>query len=228
MIDKRFQRQEWLFSDEAMQKLSQSSVIVFGVGGVGGQVCEVLARSGVGKIALVDFDKVSITNINRQIIALGSTLNQLKVEVMKQRLLDIHPDMRIETFPICYDEQTKNQICLENYDYIVDAIDMVSSKVLLICEAKKANIPIISAMGAGNKIHPELFTVGKLNQTSICPLARIMRYQLKKHNITDLKVVYSKELPIKYDNEKPGSYIVATATMGILLADALIKDLMQF
>ena len=194
-MNKRFLRNQILFFDKDLSKLANLKVIIFGVGGVGGQVVEMLARSGIENLTLVDFDRVNITNINRQIIALESTIDKLKVEVFKDRILDINPNAKVTIFPIVYDEN--HLINLNDYDYIIDAIDQVSSKILLIKEAYKAKVKIISAMGAGNKLNPLAFKVAKINQTSVCPLAKIIRNELKKYGISDLKVVYSQENSIK-------------------------------
>lgn len=226
-MENRFIRTESLLGTLGIEKLNKSSVIIFGVGGVGGQVCEILARSGVGKFTLVDNDIVNITNINRQIIALESSLNELKVDVMKKRILDINPHAKVETKAIFFDCTNIASINLEEYDYVVDAIDSIKSKVLLICEAKKRNIPIISAMGAGNKTNPLAFKVAKLNQTSMCPLAKTLRYELKKYNITDLKVVYSTEQPHKTNHPFVGSLASITSTMGNILANEVIFDLIE-
>ena len=171
-MNKRFLRNQILFFDKDLSKLANLKVIIFGVGGVGGQVVEMLARSGIENLTLVDFDRVNITNINRQIIALESTIDKLKVEVFKDRILDINPNAKVTIFPIVYDEN--HLINLNDYDYIIDAIDQVSSKILLIKEAYKAKVKIISAMGAGNKLNPLAFKVAKINQTSVCPLAKII------------------------------------------------------
>ena len=229
-MNKRFLRNQILFFDKDLSKLANLKVIIFGVGGVGGQVVEMLARSGIENLTLVDFDRVNITNINRQIIALESTIDKLKVEVFKDRILDINPNAKVTIFPIVYDEN--HLINLNDYDYIIDAIDQVSSKILLIKEAYKAKVKIISAMGAGNKLNPLAFKVAKINQTSVCPLAKIIRNELKKYGISDLKVVYSKENSIKtnyVENNKKviGSWASVTSTMGNIIANEVLKDLIE-
>lgn len=229
-MNKRFLRNQILFFDKDLSKLANLKVIIFGVGGVGGQVVEMLARSGMENLTLVDFDRVNITNINRQIIALESTIDKLKVEVFKDRILDINPNAKVVIFPIVYDEN--HLINLNDYDYIIDAIDQVSSKILLIKEAYKAKVKIISAMGAGNKLNPLAFKVAKINQTSVCPLAKIIRNELKKYGISDLKVVYSQENSIKtnyVENNKKviGSWASVTSTMGNIIANEVLKDLIE-
>ena len=229
-MNKRFLRNQILFFDKDLSKLANLKVIIFGVGGVGGQVVEMLARSGIENLTLVDFDRVNITNINRQIIALESTIDKLKVEVFKDRILDINPNAKVVIFPIVYDEN--HLINLNDYDYIIDAIDQVSSKILLIKEAYKAKVKIISAMGAGNKLNPLAFKVAKINQTSVCPLAKIIRNELKKYDISDLKVVYSQENSIKtnyVENNKKviGSWASVTSTMGNIIANEVLKDLIE-
>ncbi len=229
-MNKRFLRNQILFFDKDLSNLANLKVIIFGVGGVGGQVVEMLARSGIENLTLVDFDRVNITNINRQIIALESTIDKLKVEVFKDRILDINPNAKVTIFPIVYDEN--HLINLNDYDYIIDAIDQVSSKILLIKEAYKAKVKIISAMGAGNKLNPLAFKVAKINQTSVCPLAKIIRNELKKYGISDLKVVYSQENSIKtnyVENNKKviGSWASVTSTMGNIIANEVLKDLIE-
>ena len=229
-MNKRFLRNQILFFDKDLSKLANLKVIIFGVGGVGGQVVEMLARSGIENLTLVDFDRVNITNISRQIIALESTIDKLKVEVFKDRILDINPNAKVTIFPIVYDEN--HLINLNDYDYIIDAIDQVSSKILLIKEAYKAKVKIISAMGAGNKLNPLAFKVAKINQTSVCPLAKIIRNELKKYGISDLKVVYSQENSIKtnyVENNKKviGSWASVTSTMGNIIANEVLKDLIE-
>lgn len=229
-MNKRFLRNQILFFDKDLSKLANLKVIIFGVGGVGGQVVEMLARSGIENLTLVDFDRVNITNINRQIIALESTIDKLKVEVFKDRILDINPNAKVTIFPIVYDEN--HLINLNDYDYIIDAIDQVSSKIVLIKEAYKSKVKIISAMGAGNKLNPLAFKVTKINQTSVCPLAKIIRNELKKYGISDLKVVYSQENSIKtnyVENNKKviGSWASVTSTMGNIIANEVLKDLIE-
>ena len=232
-MNERFSRTEVLFGTDAMKKLRDSRVIVFGVGGVGGHVAEALVRSGVGHIAIVDFDKVEETNINRQLVALTSTIGKSKVEVLKNRLLDINPSLDIEAIEKFYLPENENEFDLSKYDYIVDAVDNMSAKISLACRANELNVPIISAMGAGNKIEPTMLEVSDIYKTSVDPLAKILRHELRNRGIKKLKVVYSKEEPIKVDlkNEKrraiPGSTSFVPSTMGLIIASEVIKDLFK-
>ena len=193
----QFARTELLFGKEAMQKLNNSRVAVFGIGGVGGYTVEALVRSGVGAIDLIDDDKVCLTNLNRQIIATRKTVGKYKVDVMKERILDINPDVIVNTHKCFYLPETKDEFDFSRYSYVVDAVDTVTAKIQLVLEAESAGIPIISSMGAGNKINPAMFEVADIYETSVCPLAKVMRRELKKRNIRHLKVVYSKEKPIR-------------------------------
>lgn len=228
----RFSRSKLILKDD-FEKIAHSSVLIFGIGGVGSYTAEALIRCGVGKIGLVDNDTVSESNINRQLVALTSTVGRKKVEVMQERGLDINPDAEICAYPLFYGADTENEIDLSEYDLIIDAIDTVSSKLLLIENAKKAGIPIISAMGAGNKLSSGDFIITDINKTNTCPLARVMRYELKKRGIKKLTVVYSPEAPIsplKTDEvsgkrQTPGSLPYVTGTMGLRLADAAIQTL---
>ena len=195
MLD-RFSRTQLVFGKEAMDRLKGSRVAVFGVGGVGGYTVEALARSGVGAIDIIDDDKVCLTNINRQIIATGKTVGKYKVDVAKERIEEINPDCKVTAFRTFYMPETANQFDFTQYDYVVDAIDTVTGKIALIENAKNAGTPIISSMGAGNKVDPTAFEVADIYKTSVCPLARVMRYELKRRGIKKLKVVYSKEKPI--------------------------------
>lgn len=192
----RFSRTELLYGKDAMEKLSKSRVAVFGIGGVGGYTVEALARSGVGAIDLIDDDKVCLTNINRQIIATEKSIGKYKVDVAKERLLDINPDIKIETYKTFYSPLNSSEFDFTKYDYIVDAIDSVTGKIELVVRAEECNTPIISSMGAGNKKEASRFEVDDIYNTSVCPLARVMRYELRKRGIKKLKVVYSKEKPI--------------------------------
>ena len=188
----QFSRTELLLGKEAIKKLAASRVAVFGVGGVGGYVAEALARSGVGTIDLIDSDQVSLTNLNRQIIALHSTVGRYKTEVMKERILDINPDAAVHTHNCFFLPETKNEFDFSEYSYVVDAVDTVTAKIELVMEAQKAGTPIISSMGAGNKLDPTAFEVADIYKTSVCPLAKVMRRELKKRGVKKLKVVYSK------------------------------------
>ena len=227
-----FSRSEALLGHEAMEKLQKSHVAVFGIGGVGGHICEALARSGVGTITLVDADTVSESNINRQIVALSSTIGKLKCSIMAERMKDINPDIKVITKPLFFGEETKDDFDFSSFDYIADAIDTVSSKLLLCEISAKLNIPIISSMGTGNKLDPSLFKICDISKTSVCPLARVMRYELRKRDIKKLKVLYSKETPVKaFADEKkggrpaPSSVSFVPSVAGLMIAGEIIKDL---
>ncbi|MEA4988703.1 MAG: tRNA threonylcarbamoyladenosine dehydratase [Anaerovorax sp.] len=227
-----FSRTALLLGEEAINTLSHASVAVFGVGGVGGYTTEALARSGIGHFALFDNDTVSLTNINRQIIATHKTIGRLKVEVMKERILDINPNAVVEIYPVFYTTENADQFDLSNFSYIVDAIDTVASKLLLIERAKTAKTPIICSMGAGNKLDPTRFEVTDIAKTSVCPLAKVIRSELRKRNIKDVKVVYSKEEAIKPapstetgKRQIPGSIAFVPSVAGLIIAGEVIKDL---
>ncbi len=232
-----FSRTELLFGSDAMKKLKSSRVAVFGVGGVGGYVAEALARSGVGSLDLIDSDSVSLTNLNRQIVALHSTIGRYKVDVMKERILDINPEAKVTVYKCFYLEETKSLFDFSCYDYVVDAVDTVSAKIQLIMQAKEAGTPIISSMGAGNKTHPELFSVADISETSVCPLARVMRQECKKRGLTNVKVVYSKESPLapkatecsekKGNSTAPGSTAFAPSAAGLLIASQVVRELAE-
>ncbi len=231
-MDNRFIRTELLLGKEGMEKLRRSTVAVFGIGGVGSFTCEALVRSGLGKIILIDYDIIDISNINRQIHATSKTVGLAKVEVMKERLLDINPELKVVTYKEKYNEETKEKLISTDYDYVVDAIDMVTSKIDLIATCKEKNIPIISSMGAGNKLNPTLLQVGDIYSTHTCPLAKVMRRELKKKNIKELKVVWSRENPMKVNLERdeirkavPGSVAFVPSVAGLILASEVIKDL---
>ena len=205
---------------------------VFGIGGVGSFTSEALVRAGLGKIILIDYDIIDITNINRQIHATSKTVGLVKVEVMKERLLAINPELKIEIYREKYNEKNREKLISTAYDYVVDAIDMVTAKIDLITTCKEKNIPIISSMGAGNKLNPTLLEVGDIYSTHTCPLAKVMRRELKRRNIKELKVVWSKEKPIKVNLEKagvrkavPGSVSFVPSVAGLILASEVVKDL---
>lgn len=234
-MDEQFLRTKMLIGSEALEKLKQSRVAVFGVGGVGGYVVEALARAGVGNIDIIDNDTISVSNLNRQIIALNSTVGKLKVEVSKERLLDINPSINVKTYKCFFTRDTKFDF--SKYDYVVDAIDTVVGKLELIIRAKSVNVPIICSMGTGNKMNPTMFEVADISKTSVCPLARVIRQELKKRRINNVKVVFSKEIPWKpivtedMKIEKKGDRIAPTsnsfcpAVAGLILASEVIKDL---
>ena len=195
----QFSRTELLIGEEAIQKLQNSRVAVFGIGGVGGYVVEALARSGIGAIDLIDNDTVSLSNINRQLVATLQTIGKYKVDVAKEHIEDINPDVKVKTHKVFYTPENADLFNFLDYDYIVDAIDTVVGKIELVVNAKKCGTPIICSMGAGNKMHPEMFEIADISKTSVCPLAKVMRQELKKRRISKVKVVYSKELPIKHE-----------------------------
>lgn len=223
-MKEEFSRTAKVIGEENLDKLNNAHVAVFGIGGVGGHAAEALVRAGIGNIDIIDSDTVSLSNINRQIVALHSTVGKLKVEVLKDRLIDINPDLNINVYPVFYDESTENQFDFEKYDYIVDAIDSIASKIELIVNATEKNVKIISAMGAGNKLEPSLFEVSDIYKTSVCPLAKTMRYELKKRGVKKLKCVYSKELP-KVRTTPPGSLSFTPSVMGLIMAGEVVKDL---
>lgn len=193
----QFSRTELLLGKEAMQKLAAARVAVFGIGGVGGYVCEALVRSGVGAFDLIDDDKVCLTNLNRQIIATRKTVGQYKAEVMKERILEINPNAEVTVHKCFFLPENAQQFPFEEYDYIVDAVDTVTAKIELVLKAKEKNVPVISCMGAGNKLDASRFKVADIYQTKVCPLARVMRRELKKRGVEKLKVVYSEEKPVR-------------------------------
>ncbi len=204
-MPEQFSRTQLLYGAEAMKKLAVSRVAVFGIGGVGGYVVEALARSGIGALDLIDDDKVCLSNINRQIIATINTIGKYKVDVAGERVHDINPDCRVRTYKTFFLPQTQDLFDFADYDYVVDAIDTVTGKLAIIEKAKKAGVPVISSMGAGNKLNAALFEVADIYQTSVCPLAKVIRHECKKRGIDSLKVVYSKEKPIRPRDEMSGS-----------------------
>lgn len=220
-----FERTELLLGNTVVNHLSQAHVAVFGVGGVGGYVCEALARSGLGSITIVDRDKVSRSNINRQIIALNSTVGRAKVDVMKDRLKDINPDIHIDAREMFFLPENADEFDFSQYDYVVDAVDTVTAKLTIIESAKAAGVPVISSMGAGNKLNPTEFRVADISKTSVCPLARVMRRELKQRNITDVKCVYSTEESIEHAGENIGSVAWVPSVAGLIIAGEVIKDL---
>lgn len=230
----KFERLELQIGEEKLNKLKKSRVAIFGVGGVGGYVAEALARSGISNFLLVDNDKVSESNINRQIIALTSTIGEYKTELMKERIQNINPDAIVDIKTEFYDKNNYLNFNLKDYNYVADCIDTITSKLLLIEECKKNDVKIISAMGAGNKMNPLSYKVSDIYKTEVCPLARVMRYELRKRGIKSLKVVYSNEEPIKpiYKEEiegklPPSSNAYMPSIMGLIIASEIIKDLIK-
>lgn len=223
-----FKRTEALIGEESLEKLKKSHVAVFGLGGVGGHVVEALARSGIGTLTLIDNDSIKESNINRQIIALNSTVGELKTEAFKKRIHDINPSANVNVINLFYLPETKEQINFSAFDYVVDAIDTVSGKISIVEECDKINIPLISSMGTGNKLDPTAFEISDIYKTSVCPLARVMRYELKKRGIKKLKVLYSKEQPIKTDcGRLPSSISFVPSVAGLIIAGEVIKDLIK-
>ena len=227
-------RTAYVYGENAIEKLQKAKVAVFGVGGVGGYICEALCRAGVGHIDIFDRDTVSLSNINRQIIALHSTVGRTKVEVMKERMLDINPDCEINAHNVFYLPENADEFDLSSYDYIADAVDTVAAKLEIAVRAYQYRIPVISAMGAGNKTDPTRFEVADISETSVCPLARVMRRELKARGIKKYKVVYSKEEPRKsgiIDPESgkaiPGSLSFVPSAMGLIMAGEIINDLVK-
>lgn len=223
-----FKRTEALIGQEAVSKLKSSNVAVFGLGGVGGYVAESLARSGVGHLTVVDNDTIKESNINRQIIALHSTIGKLKTEAFEIRLKDINPEIEITSLNLFYLPENKDTIDFSDFDYVVDAIDTVSGKITIAEKCTEKNIPLISSMGTGNKLDPSLFEITDINKTSVCPLARVIRYELKKRGIKKLKVLYSKEIPIKNENSRtPSSISFVPSVAGLMISGEVIKDLIK-
>ncbi|BCZ26193.1 tRNA threonylcarbamoyladenosine dehydratase [Claveliimonas bilis] len=231
-----FSRTELLIGPEKFRRIKKASIMVFGIGGVGSHCIEALARTGVGKLILVDNDKVSVTNINRQSIAFHSTVGEYKTQVMKRKILDICPDTEVETHEVFVLPDNVDSILDCRPDYIVDAIDTVTAKLALAKKAMEYNIPIISSMGTGNKLHGEMFEIEDISRTSVCPLCKVMRRELKKQGITHLKVLYSKEKPVKTDPDKmeedpgtrrslPGSISFVPPVAGLLIAGEVIRDI---
>ena len=225
-MNEQFSRTAQLIGEENVKKLFSKHVIVFGCGGVGGFVVEALARSGIGKISLVDNDSVNTSNINRQIIALHSTVGKQKVDVLKNRILDINPNCQVFTFNTFFLPENSHSFDFSQYDYVVDAVDTVTAKIEIIKKSKDANVPIISSMGTGNKLNPLAFKVADISKTNVCPLARVMRNELKKRGISKVKCVYSEELPV-IQTQTPASIAFVPSVAGLLIASEVIKDLMK-
>lgn len=247
----QFSRTELLFGKEAMDKLAGSKVAVFGIGGVGGYVCEALVRSGVGAFDLIDDDKVCLTNLNRQIIATRSTVGKYKTDVMRDRMLDINPNVEVEVHKCFFLPENADDFPWDSYDYVVDAVDTVTAKIALVMKCKEKNIPIISSMGAGNKLDGSQFKVADIYKTKVCPLAKVMRRELKKSGVKKLKVVYSEEIPTRPIEDMaiscrnncicppgaehkcterrdiPGSVAFVPSVAGLIIAGEVAKDLIR-
>ena len=250
MLD-QFARTQLLLGEDAMEKLKNARVAVFGIGGVGGYVCEALVRSGVGHFDLIDDDKVCLTNINRQIIATRKTIGKYKTEVMKERMLDINPNADVNVHNCFFLPETADEFSFEDYDYVVDAVDTVTAKISLVMKCAEKNVPIISSMGAGNKLDGSAFKVADIYDTKMCPLAKVMRHELKKRGIKKLKVVYSEETPIRPIEDMsiscrtncvcppgterkctdrrdiPGSVAFVPSAAGLIIGGEVIKDLIK-
>ena len=245
----QFSRTQLIYGKENMEKLSNARVAVFGIGGVGGYTVEALARSGVGTLDLIDDDKICLTNLNRQILATRKTVGKYKVDVAAERIHDINPDCVVNCYKTFYMPDTAEQFDFSQYDYVVDAIDTVTGKIMLVEQAKKSDTPVISSMGAGNKVNPAAFEVADIYETSVCPLAKVMRRELKKRGIKKLKVVYSKEKPIRPEEDLeiscrthcicppgtertctvrrdiPGSNAFVPSVVGLIIAGEVVKDI---
>lgn len=226
-MNDRFTRTKLILGQDGIDKLQSSRVAVFGIGGVGGFAAEALARAGIGAIDLIDKDKVDVTNLNRQIVATASTVGRDKVEVMKERILDIDPDIRVTAHKCFFLPET--EFDFSGFDYVVDAIDTVTAKLDLIVRAREAGVPVISSMGTGNKLDPTRFEVTTIDKTSVCPLAKVMRRELRRREISDLKVVYSKEEPIRQaERGVPASVSFVPPAAGLILAGEVVKDLIKW
>ena len=226
-MQNQFSRTEMLIGKEAIEKLKKAKVAIFGIGGVGSYTVEALARAGIGNFVLVDKDIVDETNLNRQIIATTKTIGRPKVELAKERILEINPNAKIEIYQQFFLPNTEG-ILDDSIDYIVDAVDTVTAKIELVLRANKMNIPIISSMGTGNKLDATRFEVTDIYKTSVCPLAKVMRKELKNKGIRKLKVVYSKEEPIKIDRQTPGSISFVPSVAGLIIAGEVVKELIKY
>ena len=230
----QFSRTELLIKKEGIEKLQNTKIAIFGIGGVGSFVVEGLVRAGIKDFVLIDNDKICLTNLNRQLIATKTTIGKFKVDVMKERILDINPEAKVETFKDFFMPGSNNNIITQDLSYVLDCVDTVTAKIEIVIQCKKLNIPIISAMGTGNKLDPSKFEITDIYKTSICPLAKVMRKELRKRNIDNLKVIYSKEEPIKIDeyvgsNSKqvPGSVSFVPSVAGLMIAGEVIRDIIR-
>ncbi len=233
-MEDKFSRTEMLIGNDGMEKLNAAKVAVFGLGGVGSYVCEGLARCGVGNFVLVDFDKIDESNINRQLIATQKTVGRYKVDLMKERILEINPDANVEIYKEFYMADSKTDIITDELSYAVDCVDTIMAKIAIICKCDAINVPVISSMGTGNKLDPTMFEVADIYETSVCPLARIMKKDLKKRNIEKLKVVYSKEHAINTNDceinkdrkfKIKGSVSFVPSVAGLIIAGEVVKDI---
>lgn len=241
MIEHAFLRTEMLIGNEALDKLKNSTVAIFGIGGVGSYVAEALVRTGVGHLVFIDHDEVAISNINRQIHATSKTVGRSKAELMKERALEINPNVEVTTYVEVYNAESADRLLSKDYDYVVDAIDMVTSKIHLIETCKAMGIPIMCSMGTGNKMDPTALEITDIYKTSVCPLAKVMRHELKKRRVKKLKVVYSRELPLKpipikddtvnsnfTRRQTPGSVGFVPSVAGLIIASEVVKDLIDY
>lgn len=226
-MDERFSRTVRVIGQDKMNLIKDSSVIVFGLGGVGSAAAEALARAGVGTIGIVDKDVVDITNINRQLIATDKTVGLKKTDAVEERLLNINPELIIHKYDLVYLPETADSIDLSQYDFILDCIDNVTAKIELTVRAKKMGVNIISSMGTGNKLHPEMLEIADISKTSVCPLARVMRRELKKRGVNKLPVIYSKEEPVKTDSSVPGSVSFTPPVAGYLMSSFVINSIIK-
>ena len=233
-METQFSRTELLVGIEGIEKLRAAHIAVFGIGGVGGYVVEALVRSGIGAIDLIDNDKVVLSNLNRQIIATHSSIGKYKVDAAEERIHDINPNCKVYKYKTFFTPETSSEFDFTNYDYVVDAIDTVIGKLEIIQRAKNAGVPVISSMGAGNKLHPEMFEIADISKTSVCPLAKVIRQVLKKRKISKVKVVFSKETPIKPEESEekstskrqiPGSISFVPSAVGLIIAGEVIRDI---
>ena len=233
-MDEKFSRTEMLIGNDGMEKLKNAKVAIFGIGGVGSFVCEGLTRSGIGNFVLVDYDKIDESNINRQLIATVKTIGKYKVDLMKERILEINPNANVEVYKEFYMADSQTGIITKDLSYVVDCVDTIMAKIAIICKCNEIDVPVISSMGTGNKLEPSMFEVADIYETSVCPLARIMKKDLRKRDIEKLKVVYSKEHPINTNdceinqNKKhkvKGSVSFVPSVAGLIIAGEVIKDI---
>ena len=229
-MNDQFQRTRMLIGQENLDKLAAAKVLVFGVGGVGGYVCEALCRGGVGRIDIVDKDVVDVTNINRQIIATHETVGRPKVEVCRKRILSINPDVKVDARQCFYLPERAGEFDFGAYDYVVDAVDNVTAKIDIICNARAAGVPVISSMGTGNKLDPTMFKIADIEKTRVCPLAKVVRKELRKRGVFGVKVLYSEEEPIKPlsdDTRTPASISFVPSAAGLIIAGRVISDILE-
>ena len=236
-MEGKFSRTEMLIGNDGMEKLNNAKVAIFGIGGVGSYVCEGLARSGIGNFILVDYDKIDESNINRQLLATVKTIGKYKVDLMKERILEINPNANVEVYKEFYMADSQTDIIKEDLSYAVDCVDTIMAKIAIVCKCDEINVPVISSMGTGNKLDPTMFEVADIYETSVCPLARIMKKDFRKRNIEKLKVVYSKEQPINTNDcainqrdskfKVKGSVSFVPSVAGLIISGEVIKDIIS-